>query len=170
MASKICLESFRIWNTQSLIVWNFISKARLVYRTQFISLSFLYRIFMKKKSIRFFKTLFPGSCYSYSSPYTLTFINPLNAELNLICHLLALLAHHILHVSRIRVNIPIYISISGFFKPYLRANSVHSCWLNQHFFYCKLDIILTKYPLLISYTSLCEFGVQVTVHRDKFLL
>jgi len=32
-------------------------------------------------------------------------INPLTAELNPICHLLALLgAHHILHVSRIRVN------------------------------------------------------------------
>ena len=32
--------------------------------------------------------------------------NPLNAELNPICHLLALLgAHHILHISRIRVNI-----------------------------------------------------------------
>ena len=29
-------------------------------------------------------------------------INPLNAELNLICYLLALLAHHFLHVSRIR--------------------------------------------------------------------
>ena len=32
-------------------------------------------------------------------------INPLNAELNTICHLLALLgAHHILHISRIRVK------------------------------------------------------------------
>ena len=32
-------------------------------------------------------------------------INPLNAELNSICHLLALLGtHHILHISRIRVN------------------------------------------------------------------
>jgi len=31
--------------------------------------------------------------------------NPLNSELNLICNLLALLrAHHILHVSRARVN------------------------------------------------------------------
>jgi hypothetical protein len=31
--------------------------------------------------------------------------NPLNAELNPICHLLALLgAHHILYVSRIRIN------------------------------------------------------------------
>jgi hypothetical protein len=32
-------------------------------------------------------------------------LNTLNAELNPICHLLALLeAHHILHVSRVRVN------------------------------------------------------------------
>jgi len=31
--------------------------------------------------------------------------NPLNAELNPICHLLALLgAHHILHINRIRVK------------------------------------------------------------------
>ena len=36
---------------------------------------------------------------------TLKYINPLNAELNPVCHLPALLgAHHILHVSRIRVN------------------------------------------------------------------
>jgi len=34
------------------------------------------------------------------------YINPLNAKLNPICHLLALLAHHILHISRIRVNNP----------------------------------------------------------------
>jgi len=34
-----------------------------------------------------------------------TLLNPLNAKLNPICHLLALLeAHHILHVSRIRVK------------------------------------------------------------------
>ena len=34
------------------------------------------------------------------------FINPLNAKLNPICHLLTLLGrHHILHVSRIRINI-----------------------------------------------------------------
>jgi len=33
-------------------------------------------------------------------------INPLNAELNPICHLLALLGTHLtLHVSRIRVNV-----------------------------------------------------------------
>jgi len=34
------------------------------------------------------------------------FLNSLNTELNPICHLLALLrAHHILHVSRIRVKL-----------------------------------------------------------------
>jgi len=33
-----------------------------------------------------------------------TVLNPLNAELNPICHLLALLGVHFLHVSRIRVN------------------------------------------------------------------
>jgi len=39
------------------------------------------------------------------------YINPLNAELNPICHLLALLgAHHFLHVSRIRVNLYSYIT------------------------------------------------------------
>jgi len=32
------------------------------------------------------------------------FINPLSPELNPICYLLALLAHHFLHVSRIRVK------------------------------------------------------------------
>ena len=35
-----------------------------------------------------------------------TVLNSLNAELNTICHLLALLgAHHIFHVSRIRVKV-----------------------------------------------------------------
>jgi len=43
-------------------------------------------------------------------------INPLNVELNLICHLLALLgAHHILHVSRIRVKQELFIMKSLFY-------------------------------------------------------
>jgi hypothetical protein len=38
---------------------------------------------------------------------TIAVFNSVNAKLNPICHLLALLgAHHILHVSRIRVNKP----------------------------------------------------------------
>jgi hypothetical protein len=35
---------------------------------------------------------------------SITGVNPLNTELNPNCHLLPLLAHHILHVSRIRVK------------------------------------------------------------------
>jgi len=43
-------------------------------------------------------------CYSYT--VIRERINPLDAELNPICHLLTLLgAHHILYVSRIRVNL-----------------------------------------------------------------
>ena len=42
---------------------------------------------------------------SLAVPSLLAFpINPLNPELNPICYLLALLAHHFLHVSRIRVK------------------------------------------------------------------
>jgi len=47
-----------------------------------------------------FKTIKTSSFVSLTSQ-----INPLNAELNLICHLLALLgAHPILHLSRVRVK------------------------------------------------------------------
>ena len=42
--------------------------------------------------------------YCHLLPDWLCHINPLNAYLNPICHFLALLAHPILHVSRIRVN------------------------------------------------------------------
>jgi hypothetical protein len=39
------------------------------------------------------------------SDLTIKFLNPLNAELNPACHLQALLgAHHIFHVSRVKVN------------------------------------------------------------------
>jgi len=49
----------------------------------------------------------PHSCkvIVYCEPFETLQINPLKAELNPICHPLALLeAHHILHVSRIRVK------------------------------------------------------------------
>ena len=36
--------------------------------------------------------------------YCIQYINPLNPELNPICYLLALLANHFLHVTRIRVK------------------------------------------------------------------
>ena len=46
-------------------------------------------------------TLFVVSCYWC---VVRSLFNPLNAELNPICYLLALLAHHFLRVSRIRVK------------------------------------------------------------------
>jgi hypothetical protein len=49
-----------------------------------------------------FTTIFKGLM---SSAFAITKFNPLNAELNPICHLLALLgAHPILQVSRVRVK------------------------------------------------------------------
>jgi len=53
------------------------------------------------------------------------FFNPLNAQLNPICHLLALLgAHHIFHVSGIRVNFLVNIFLmTALLTPKLVANS-----------------------------------------------
>ena len=60
-----------------------------------------------------------------------TKVNPLNTELNPICHLLALLgAHHILHVSRIRVKysyifIVLYIQLDdGYFNYRVRQKNL----------------------------------------------
>jgi hypothetical protein len=48
---------------------------------------------------------FGSSDFTARSLVIIPNFNPLKAELNSICHLLALLgAHHILHISRIRVN------------------------------------------------------------------
>jgi len=47
--------------------------------------------------------IFPGLCH-YTINSCFFIINPLKPELNPICYLLALLAHHFLHVSRIRVK------------------------------------------------------------------
>ena len=55
----------------------------------------LYINTLKTGSFKLFKRPFPGF---------LTIFNPLNVELKPICYLLALLAHHFLHISRIRVK------------------------------------------------------------------
>jgi len=50
--------------------------------------------------------LFSYSFICLKKILTIRYFNPLKADLNPICHLLALLgAHHILHVSRIRVKL-----------------------------------------------------------------
>jgi hypothetical protein len=58
--------------------------------------------------------LYKGDLYLYLYLHLYLFtsverlFNPLNAELNPICYLLALLAQNFLHVSRIRVKMYIY--------------------------------------------------------------
>jgi len=68
--------------------------------------------------------------------------NPLNAELNPICHLLALLgAHPILHVSRIRVNWAIilqYFSILNY-ELFCKRNGIS---LSAHFTYLNSGSLL----------------------------
>jgi hypothetical protein len=52
------------------------------------------------------------------------FINPLNAELNPICHMLALLgAHHILHISSLRANQASFLPSKVFLNPWDMCNS-----------------------------------------------
>jgi len=63
-------------------------------------------------------------------------VNPFNADLNPICHLLALLgAHHILHVSRIRV------------KTTVEAREALRCWS------------------LIGVTEVCDLFLHLHVHN-----
>jgi hypothetical protein len=49
-------------------------------------------------------TIMHGSTNIKFGEMFINLFNPLNAELNPICHLLALLVHHFLHVSSIRVK------------------------------------------------------------------
>jgi len=59
--------------------------------------------FLSLSSLLKYVSHFPTVKTKYHLVFHL-YINPLNAKLNPICHLLALLgAHHILHVSRVRV-------------------------------------------------------------------
>ena len=61
------------------------------------------------------------------------YLNPLNAELNPICHLLALLgAHHVFHISWLRVNTGLQSALgshkrfsTSFFEPRKTANVQH---------------------------------------------
>jgi hypothetical protein len=58
-------------------------------------------------------------------------INPLNAELNPICHLLALLgAHLIFHVSRIRVKRHVFDFVKKYFALFVLVNQ--PVWLHAY--------------------------------------
>jgi len=92
-------------------VSSFISEARypsrikLIHFTMHISL-FRFQVLYFRPSL-YLSTLRTGTFKLFKRPVTgvSNNFNPLNAELNPICYLLALLgAHHFLHVSRIRVK------------------------------------------------------------------
>jgi len=75
--------------------------------------------------------------------------NPLNAKLNPICHLLALLgAHHILHISRISVKlllkngmattaVSMLYKLTNLFRPFLLDSSLWLYVLNKQQVSCK---------------------------------
>ena len=78
--------------------------ARLMGRP-FLSVAIIFQIFMSGRFIRFRYSL--HSLVRILETYSI--FNPLNAELNPTCYLLALLgAHHYLQISRIRVKYLIY--------------------------------------------------------------
>ena len=91
------------------------------------------------------------ACTSSAYP---THFNPLNAELNPICHLRALLrAHPILHISRIRVN------YESFLQVLYCVNISHACWAPRSFF-STLLVALTHY---ISFSSLCSICLKFKI-------
>ena len=70
-------------------------------------------------------------------------INPLNAELNPICHLLGLLgAHHILHVRRIRVKL--HKQFTAFTQPKWSQTYQSSVQVLDQFI--STDIFIMYYP------------------------
>ena len=71
-----------------------------------VSYSYVYISYISASNIDHHTTLRTGSFKLFKRQFPVFFnnFNSLNAELNPICYLLALLAHHFLHVSRIRVK------------------------------------------------------------------
>ena len=83
-------------------------------------------------------------------------LNPLNPELNPICYLLALLAHHFLHVSRIRVK---SLTIR------LLMSYIYIFIYMEHLFLMFLDH--TQRRTTVGRTSLDEWSAR---RRDLFLI
>jgi hypothetical protein len=92
--------------------------------------------------------------------------NPLNAELNRICHLLALLgAHHILHVSRIRITFPRSLCKSSFpLTAFHRPPFVIFCRIpitqreKKIFYYIFFCNLARFYEIFTTVSTIC--GIQ----------
>ena len=115
------LPGYRRWNCARIVaIW------RSVWRYRYVIFRVSFKVTFCTPSSCFapvFPTFWRHFCFSAPWQFTplnfvlffhfwfnalwqaaLDYFNPLNAELNLFCYLLALLAHHFFHVSRIRVN------------------------------------------------------------------
>jgi hypothetical protein len=89
-------------------------------------------------------------------------IKPLNAELDPICHLLAFLgAHHILHVSRIRVNSP-----DG---GHMAARNMQRIKINIHEKELCVKLVIYKNSGSIYPTISTRFMTHTPPHLESFI-
>ena len=98
--------------------------------------------------------------------------NPLNAELNPICHLLALLGvHHFLHVSRIRVNLIVsiivgFLTLTNHLSLWLWKSDTSSQWLLL--FPCSLTPVLYFTRLTIYNPPVIWCCITFTAGKASF--
>ena len=106
-----CICSFFLYNVAHKIKTIFFcdmkASGEFVYLVGCVSLGYLFpNISNKNGAFKMLGNTIPVTqCHipEHPNPQLYTF-NPLNTELNPICYLVALLAHHFLHVSRIMVK------------------------------------------------------------------
>ena len=104
-------------------------------------------------------------------------VNPLNPELNPICYLLALLAHHFFHVSRIRVKsltlrlLMSYIYMERLFLMFLyhtqRRTTVGRTPLDE-WSARRRDLYLTTHNIHSRETSMPPVGLEPTIPASEW--
>ena len=86
------------------------------------------------------------------------YVNPLKPELNPICYLLALLAHHFLHVSRIRVKSLTLGLLMFFIYIYIYICDISSLRVKyQHFSHIAYIMMWHMHRPLVAFLH-CPFG------------
>ena len=121
---------------------------------------------LKMKGFEIVLVALPLPCLCNEDHIKYDILNPLNAELNPMCYLLALLAHHFLHISRIRVKsltlrllmsyIYIYIYMERLFLMFLdhtRHSTVGSTPLDE-WWARRRDLYLTTHDTHNRQTSM----------------
>ena len=87
----------------ALHYWNYLSPLKMLNFKQHLQLAKRKTNWHVARNVGYCPMLPPSAIQHLWPPHIHNF-NPLNPKLNPICYLLALLAHHFLHVSRIRVK------------------------------------------------------------------